>query len=356
MDIIIPSPKTEEELPNYEILEFYRGDDTHTDLTIQCYDMRFHITVSVTNIQDDVSTTKEYMSLLRKLDSEDSTGVVEEENESDEGDAMENICFWIAAKCNSAMRVLSSRKEKTQVQTLHDWFHTKTVTLVLRARDGKLCVCSSSSIYQQDFAPMVTLSPAVYALDIPSIEASNIAILLDETDEENLPRRQKKVSVGSNTIRFYKPTYTSEQANREITSLIHIKSTNRSNTIRTPTLHELVKNPENNASISGILLEYIPHHNTLADIDLDNTPVSIRVKWKDQLQSMIHSLHSAGIVWGDAKPDNVLVDVDDNLWIIDFGGRITEGWVDGGKADSRERDLQALSKIIEILDPTGLAM
>ncbi|KAE8319920.1 hypothetical protein BDV41DRAFT_570832 [Aspergillus transmontanensis] len=239
MDIIIPSPKTEEELPNYEILEFYRGDDTHTERTIQCYDLRLHITVSGTNIQDDVSTTKEYMSLLRKLDSEDSTGEVEEDSES-EGDAMENMCFWIASKCNSAMRVLSSREEKTQVRTLHDWFYAKTLVLVLRARDGKLYVCSSS-IYRQDFASMVTLSHSVCELNIPSIEASYITILPDETDEENL------------------------------------------------------------------------HYNTLADIDLDNTPVSIRMKWKDQLQSMIHSLHSTGIIWGDAKPDNVLVDVDDNL-------------------------------------------
>ncbi|KAB8201829.1 hypothetical protein BDV34DRAFT_228899 [Aspergillus parasiticus] len=354
MDFIASSPETEEELPNYEMLEFYRGDDTHTELTIQCYDLRFHITVSGTAIQDDVSTTKEYMSLLRKLDSEDSTGEVEEDSES-EGDAMENMCFWIASKCNSAMRVLSSREEKTQVRTLHDWFYAKTLVLVLRARDGKLYVCSSS-IYQQDFASMVILSRSVCELNIPSIEASNITILLDETDEETLPRRPKKVSVGSNTIRFYKPTYTSEQANREVTSLIHIKSTHLSNTILTPTLHELVKNPEDHSSISGILLEYIPHYNTLADIDLDNTPVSILVRWKDQLQSMVHSLHSAAIILGDAKPDNVLVDVDDNLWIIDFGGGVTEGWVDGDKADSREGDLQALSKSIEILNPTGLAM
>ncbi|KAB8220727.1 hypothetical protein BDV33DRAFT_190975 [Aspergillus novoparasiticus] len=324
MDIIIPSPKTEEELPNYEILEFYRGDDTNTKLTIQCYDMRFHITVSAKDIQDDEETTIEYISLLRKLDTE------EEDSESDEGDAMENMCFWIASKCNSSMRVLSSREEKTQVRTLHDWFYAKTLVLVLRARDGKLYVCSSSSIYQQDFAPMVTLS-----------HSSNITTLPDATDEENLLRRPKKVS---------------RTRNREITSLIHLKSTNLSNTIRTPTLHELVKNPENHSSISGILLEYIPHHNKLADIDLDNTPVSIRVRWKDQLQSMTHSLHSAGIIWGDAKPDNVLVDVDDNLWIIDFGGGVTEGCVDGDKADSREGDLQALSKITEILDPTGLAM
>ena len=51
-----------------------------------------------------------------------------------------------------------------------------------------------------------------------------------------------------------------------------------------------------------------------------------------------------------------MVVVDGNLWIVDFGGGVTEGWVDVDKADSRERDLQALSRITEILDPTGLAM
>lgn len=31
-------------------------------------------------------------------------------------------------------------------------------------------------------------------------------------------------------------------------------------------------------------------------------------------------LHGIGIVWGDGKAENVLIDINDNAWIIDFGG------------------------------------
>ncbi|KAK2924448.1 hypothetical protein FoTM2_014725 [Fusarium oxysporum f. sp. vasinfectum] len=54
----------------------------------------------------------------------------------------------------------------------------------------------------------------------------------------------------------------------------------------------------------------------------------------------IHWLHEEGIVWGDAKPDNVLIDKDENAWIIDFGGSYTPGWVDEDKAETFEGDYQ----------------
>ncbi|OGM42550.1 hypothetical protein ABOM_007921 [Aspergillus bombycis] len=320
-----------EELPLYDILEFFRGDGTDTELTIQCYGLRYHITVSAEDIQDDLETTKEYLSLLRKLDSEDR---VDGESEDEEDDPMENVCFWIAFKCNSAMRNLSLQESNAPVQTLYDWFNIKTLALCLKALDGKLGVRSSS--YQPQLAPKTKLSSIVSDLNIPSVEASKV-ILHDETGESP-PRRPKKVS-----------------ADREISTLVRIKSMGLGNAVRTPTLYELVKDQGDESTISGILLEYINHRDILADIDLDNTPRHLRAKWKYQLQDLIHRLHGAGIIWGDAKPDNVLVDADDDLWIIDFGGGITEGWVDKDKAESFEGDLQAMSRIIEMLDPDGLA-
>ncbi|KAK2668010.1 hypothetical protein RAB80_017201 [Fusarium oxysporum f. sp. vasinfectum] len=56
--------------------------------------------------------------------------------------------------------------------------------------------------------------------------------------------------------------------------------------------------------------------------------------------SFVHWLHEEGIVWGDAKPDNVLIDKDENAWIIDFGGSYTPGWVDEDKAETFEGDYQ----------------
>jgi hypothetical protein len=56
------------------------------------------------------------------------------------------------------------------------------------------------------------------------------------------------------------------------------------------------------------------------------------------------------IIWGDAKADNFMVDKNDELWIIDFGGSYTEGWVDPELSDTLEGDEQGLEKVQEALE------
>jgi len=67
----------------------------------------------------------------------------------------------------------------------------------------------------------------------------------------------------------------------------------------------------------------------------------------DQVTSILAQLHKAGIVWGDAKPDNVLIDKNDDAWIIDFGGGYSRGVVEREKSGTLEGDLQGLEKIVE---------
>jgi tRNA A-37 threonylcarbamoyl transferase component Bud32 len=67
----------------------------------------------------------------------------------------------------------------------------------------------------------------------------------------------------------------------------------------------------------------------------------------DQVTSTLTQLHKAGIIWSDAKPDNVLIDKNDDAWIIDFGGGYTRGFVEREKAGTIEGDLQGLEKTVE---------
>lgn len=55
---------------------------------------------------------------------------------------------------------------------------------------------------------------------------------------------------------------------------------------------------------------------------------SRRGEWLSQIQSTIYQLHALGIVWGDAKTVNLFLDKNDDLWVIDFGGGGTPGWID----------------------------
>jgi serine/threonine protein kinase len=114
----------------------------------------------------------------------------------------------------------------------------------------------------------------------------------------------------------------------------------------------------------GILLTYIDcEFTTLSCAAHANAPEFLKQKWADQVTGTLALLHQAGIVLGDAKPDNVLIaqsgnEVMDNegfaelngdAWIIDFDGGYTEGYVEKEKAGTVEGNLQGLANIIKYI-------
>ena len=101
--------------------------------------------------------------------------------------------------------------------------------------------------------------------------------------------------------------------------------------------------------ICGLLLTYVRHHESLGFINANETPLERRNKWISQIQQTIKKLHSEGIVWGDVKPENILIDENDDLWFIDFGGSFTPGWVDEDKAETVKGDCQGMNRIIDFL-------
>ncbi|KAF1963734.1 hypothetical protein CC80DRAFT_511962 [Byssothecium circinans] len=108
---------------------------------------------------------------------------------------------------------------------------------------------------------------------------------------------------------------------------------------------------EKTSNIAGFLLSYIEttEHGTLVCAGWNPHQPTLRAKWAAQIAHTIHALHAQDIVWGDAKPENVLVDVHGDAWLIDFGGSFTKGWVDRGLGGAVEGDLQGLERIKEFL-------
>ncbi|KAG8162939.1 hypothetical protein KVR01_007417 [Diaporthe batatas] len=95
--------------------------------------------------------------------------------------------------------------------------------------------------------------------------------------------------------------------------------------VRTSHLYGIVQDAK--SQVIGLLLHNIQVADTLRYkvIDPGSSNSDLKDKWKRQVSGTVEALHKAGIVWGDVKADNVLVDMAGDAWVTDFGGGHTRG-------------------------------
>lgn len=99
--------------------------------------------------------------------------------------------------------------------------------------------------------------------------------------------------------------------------------------------------------ILGFLRQWVPGRR-LSNVVAGATAEK-RQKWACQIRQSIELLHQNGLIWGNGKPSNIVIDKQDNAWLIDFGGGYTRGWIDEELAETKQGDKQALQKITELL-------
>jgi hypothetical protein len=120
------------------------------------------------------------------------------------GDAMEEICFWIAFKCNLYMRALRSDPEPV-FRTVEDWFSPETLVLTLKGKEeGDLGISSSpaSDDLMADLISHVRLPADILEKSpFPLVHPSKIFLFHDE-DSTCLIQRPEKVITDSAHIRF----------------------------------------------------------------------------------------------------------------------------------------------------------
>ena len=88
----------------------------------------------------------------------------------------------------------------------------------------------------------------------------------------------------------------------------------------------------------------------LGELDMTESSVEEQGSWKTQIEGTVRLLHENGFVWGDVKPENVLIDKAPDAWIIDFGGGWTDCWVDEHLKETVEGDMQGLRRDMQLLD------
>ncbi|KAF2798927.1 hypothetical protein K505DRAFT_321552 [Melanomma pulvis-pyrius CBS 109.77] len=260
------------------------------------------------------------------------------DDDEKESNLMNNISNSIQALSEPVMRDLAPSSPNQKLD-LHTCLNPPTFTFQVATVNGTATLIRRTKDFEDTRVPK-TLDIASVKTDLPLINSTDIEVVKDLYS-----RRVFKVLVnGQERCCKIAGTFFHDSIQREFDALQQILDAD----IQVPHLKGIVKGK--NGDLIGIITEYIDSpERSLALVDVKSTPTSEREKWATQIRDTVHKLHDHGVVWGDAKTDNVLIDKNGDAWIIDFGGGQTRGWISKGLAGTQEGDLEAVKKIIDVL-------
>lgn len=387
----------------YEVLNFCFDNDNGCSLTVLSNGKRCHVTVDPKRFQDRSKKGKEvqrtYEELVKKAkasEEEEDEGAEETEYSEDEADDAEEL----NEERDSAIDVstpevdeeksepnpepiqalqdwiitplaqhLPSNPSKSN-QTLQEWYHTPVNFFTLSTTsNGKVEAKEDTSPpklmkgrLEEWLIPTINLPKKTMNLSIPQFDAEDLTVLSCAKDPA--PYHPTLVKYGDETL-FLKPVDPTQPGPsiREIHILNTIakKGLHDRDDFRCPQLRGLVhfsSNSSNSSSttekknICALVLTPIPDPTPLTLLLDPSLPEEKRSQWAQDAERMVEILHENDLVWGDAKGDNFLVDGTDEekVWMIDFGGSYTEGWVDKSVKETEEGDWQGTEKVIEALE------
>ncbi|EGY23841.1 hypothetical protein VDGD_05279 [Verticillium dahliae] len=338
----VTDPGADEDAPRYEVTEFTFSDhNTDSEFVVMCNGSRLVIRLLEDHFSDSSQLKEQYLFFLK----------VAEEGELD-GQTVDDFQDWVIEPFLPVLRSLSGQDAGAFVEpTLHDFFFAETLvyTLVIAAGELSPSLCETTKADKQRIGLGIAL-PADLCSAWQCFQPSDLAICAENPDEA-LARLPKKVKqVGGLTLFFLKLLRPGDQhsAKRELTTYRKISEAVLDPETRISRLHGLVR--DERGVVFGLLLTYINcRARTLACAVKPHIPIALRHKWKNQVCSTVEVLHKAGVIWGDVKADNVLIDEYDDAWVIDFGGGYTEGWVKKQSAGTLTGDAEGLANILKFI-------
>jgi len=327
--------------PRYLIEHYLISEkDDDCELTVRCNGKVFYLRVSPSGFKNSPTVLKQYLTYLEVLRSgeEQLDGVFDDE-----------FYTWATQPCELLFAELAPAMNLVSRQsTLQDYLFPAFYVCTLKAIDDKLV---PFRIETQDSGRLL---PGVWLRREFLEDLKTWTAIFHPTEVELSPRNPadalytspKKVLVdGGRTARFFKAFFPGApfHAIDELQAFKKIAGADLALDVHICRLHGVVQNED--GLLMGMLLTYIEHDKSLSTAVRPDTPFPLRKQWVDQVSEAITELHGVGVVWGDAKPGNVLIDTADNAWIVDFGGGYTEGWVDKEKTGTIEGDLQGMANI-----------
>lgn len=319
------------------------GVGSDCEITLKCNNKRFIVLLSRRPLPSFDKPNSIECIFLKRLD-----GALESKDPLEVDTTIEEISGFVATLCQPMFQEFAPIiGDESQVLDLDSCLNPETYKLQLITIDGKPKVirCNGNSIIHSMFSGLHVRTTAVN-LGLPKFSPKQVKVL-----EKYKGTSIMKVSAGGRVMCCKVADDRTHLAiDREFRCLQQISAADLDCPLRIPKLCGVIGSGNDN--LLGILITNItpnPETPRLGLIDINAVAIPRRKKWASQVEDIIEKLHHVGVVWGDAKADNILIDRDDDAWVIDLGGGWTEHWVHPELADSVKGDLQGLKGIFHFL-------
>ncbi|KAJ5728772.1 uncharacterized protein N7483_003280 [Penicillium malachiteum] len=282
---------------------------------------------------------EKYTRLMEDVCDEDEFDVSEEAEQDLQDWAMEPFL-----EIFEKLKLLSHWQDRV---TLQDYLTPETYRYQIYGQEGRIQPVLDYAVPGEQMSDGIAISQEKLSPKWLSLYPEDIEIEHPSVDEA-ISRFPRKVSV-KGTFYHFKPIYTGNQlaALREIDIYRRVEEVFSEEEIRVPFLHDVVRDKDNPVVI-GFLLSWIECGNENLECILNSESETLslpREQWWRQISHTIKRLHEAGIVWGDAKAANILIDSRSNdAWIIDYGGGFTNGWVKESQIETVDGTWQLFQK------------
>jgi tRNA A-37 threonylcarbamoyl transferase component Bud32 len=371
------------------VLHLTYDDEDSCALTVLVNDVRFHIVVDPKDLQKsrekplyyeyldkigglrDAEQREEEMAEKqqaadKKIKTErsndkdsavDMTTDEESDDDQDSGSAAVELRNWILSAFADVTAEWAPPNREPVESTLDDWYHGPTYFYSLQIKAGKLELelletTDDLNASIEALVPRLNMPKYIQSINLPWFSANDLTVHSEVSLPE--PAHPGKVTDADGNTYFFKPVVPDQAgiAKREINILQKLNKLDID--IKVPELLGFVAFDNSKTEIMGFLLSHIDSPKPLTKLLKSSVPRAKRAEWSTKAEKYVKTLHDNDIIWGDAKADNFMVDKDDELWIIDFGGSYTEGWIDPEMSETKEGDDMGLGKVVKALkDPEG---
>ncbi|KAJ6784636.1 hypothetical protein PWT90_04492 [Aphanocladium album] len=284
---------------------------------------------------------------------------------------------WVLSCLDEFMKIAAPIEDVRKRVTLWDYYTARAYAFHLVNVRGQLCPVQdrydpafhgnqgprttiSASLSEDDSYQSVS-SSTVLRSSLPSVPhylASQLERVSDGLASHEMSNPPRKVrfcqdaaaptpSETSCVFFFFKAGIADRGHLREVALLGRIAASHGQfrEPFRTSRLAGLVVWDDDEGSLMGLLMDFIPGRTLTAELSAGDASLDSRRKWFAQMESTMMQLHAADIIWGDVKPDNVMINDEGDAVLVDFGGGYTPRYIPRSMHETIEGDLMGMRKI-----------